>query len=56
MYHHDCATKRIIDHRLVIRLAADEKQRQFVEEDGPLEMTPARVDRDVVSPLRTQFR
>lgn len=31
-------------------LSADEKQRQLSEEDGVVEMTAARVDRDVVSP------
>ncbi len=34
---------------LVVLLSADEKQRQLLEEDGPVEMTAARVDRDVVS-------
>lgn len=40
---------------LVLFLPADEKQRQFAEEDGPLEMTAARVDRDVVSRVRNEL-
>lgn len=35
---------------------ADEKQRQLSEGDGPTEVTAARVDRDVVSPIETDLR
>lgn len=35
---------------------SDERQRQISEDDGPVEMTAARVDRDVVSLLPADLR